>query len=269
VTGMKDLLTGHMRMGVTCLTSNLEVFGNDSTDRDQLTAGGRKVGVVMDRADLLRCSRHAVLLYHDGCQPCCWSRVQGTILLTVYKLVDSLFGWVDVALGSGVSSIPCILGPMDQNLVAGAAKPSTRELSALQIQAATAYGHGMSRRQIAKAMLDSLTPTTVGQPEQIRMRRATRKLRIWEKKQQFRDQVYSGAIANVDMALPMVLNGVVGRARRGRVDAARLALEITGRHNPKGEQSAPMVVVAIDGIKRPGPIQIEDGEVVEADAVER
>jgi hypothetical protein len=158
---------------------------------------------------------------------------------------------------------------MDQNLVAGAAKPSTRELSALQIQAATAYGHGMNRRQIAKAMVEGLSPTTVGRPMGFRLQRARAKLRVWERNQKFRDQVYAGAITNVDMALPMVLNGVVSRAKRGRVDAARLALEITGRHNPKGEQSAPMVVVAIDGIKRPGPIQIEDGEVVEADAVER
>jgi hypothetical protein len=166
--------------------------------------------------------------------------------------------------------MPCILGPMDQSLVAGANKPAKRELSQLQISAATAYGHGMSRREIAKAMLEHLTPTTVGKPMDFRMKRATRRLRLWEKNQVFRDRVYSGAITNVDMAVPSILNGIVGRARRGRVDAARLALEITGRHNPKGEQNAPVVVVAIDGIQRPGPIQIADAEVVEADdAVER
>jgi hypothetical protein len=121
----------------------------------------------------------------------------------------------------------------------------------------------MSRREIAKAMVEELSPTTVGRPMEFRLMRARRRLRGWERRQQFRDLVYSTAITEVDMAIPAVLNGVVSRAVRGRVDAARLALEITGRHNPKGEQNAPMVVVAIDGIKRPGPIQIADAEVVE------
>jgi len=89
-------------------------------------------------------------------------------------------------------------------------------------------------------------------------------LRRWERKQAFRDHIYNVAITSVDMAMPAVLNGVVSRAVRGRVDAARLALEITGRHNPKGETNAPVVVVAIDGINRPqAPIQIADAEVVE------
>jgi hypothetical protein len=69
--------------------------------------------------------------------------------------------------------------------------------------------------------------------------------------------------------MPRILDGVTARAVRGRVDAARLALEITGRHNPKGEQNAPTVVVAIDGIARPSTIQIGEAEVVDADAVER
>jgi len=148
--------------------------------------------------------------------------------------------------------------------VAGADKPSKSELSELQKTAANAYGHGMSRREIAKAMVEQLSPTTVGRPMEFRLMRARKKLRIWEKNQAFRDLVYSTAITNVDMAMPAVLNGVVSRAVRGRVDAARLALEITGRHNPKGETNAPVVVVAIDGINRPqAPIQIADAEVVE------
>jgi hypothetical protein len=167
------------------------------------------------------------------------------------------------------SGAECILGLMDQSLVAGADKPAKRELSKLQIRVAEAYGNGMSRAQIAKAMLEHLSPNSVGRPLENRLKLARHRLRNWERKQEFRDRVYNVAITDVDLAMPAILGGVVGRARRGRVDAARLALEITGRHNPKGEQSAPMVVVAIDGIKRPGPIQIEDGEVVEADAVER
>ena len=114
-------------------------------------------------------------------------------------------------------------------------------------------------------MVEALSPTTVGKPMDFRLRRANRKLKAWERNQKFRDFVYREAITTVDMQVPLVLEGVVQRAIRGRVDAARLVLEITGRHNPKGEQSAPTVVVAIDGISRPSVRQIADAEVVDAE----
>ena len=155
-------------------------------------------------------------------------------------------------------------------MVARAKNPAKRELTDIQIQAANAYGHGMNRREISKAMVEVLSPTTVGRPMEFRLQRARRRLRSWERIQAFRDMVYNTAVTQVDMQTPAILNGVVSRAVRGRVDAARLALEITGRHNPKGDQAAPTVVVAIDGISRPQtPVQIADAEVVDADAVER
>ena len=149
--------------------------------------------------------------------------------------------------------------------MAGANKPAKKSLTDVQRQAANAYGHGMSRREIAKAMVDVLAgPTTVGKPLEFRLMRARRRLRQWERNQLFRDAVYNSASVNLDMAVPQILQGVAQRAVRGRVDAARLALEVTGRHNPKGEQNAPTVVVAIDGIARPSVTQIADAEVVEA-----
>lgn len=151
-------------------------------------------------------------------------------------------------------------------MVAGANKPAKKSLTNVQRQAANAYGHGMSRREIAKAMVDVLAgPTTVGKPMDFRLARARRRLRYWEKNQAFRDAVYNSAAVNLDMQIPLVLQGVTQRAIRGRVDAARLALEVTGRHNPKGEQAAPTVVVAIDGIARPSVRQIGDAEVVDAE----
>jgi hypothetical protein len=154
---------------------------------------------------------------------------------------------------------------MSETLVAQGPNLPKKSLSNVQIQAARAYGTGMKRGEIAKAMVEALSPNTVGRPMEIRMQAARSKLRRWERLQHFRDYVYNHAVANVDMQIPMVLNGVVQRAIRGRVDAARLALEITGRHNPKGEQAAPTVVVAIDGIARPTVRQIGDAEVVDAE----
>jgi ribosomal protein L13E len=154
---------------------------------------------------------------------------------------------------------------MSEALAAPAPNRPNRELSELQIQAALAYGRGYRRREIAKAMVDALSPTTVGKPMDFRLGRASRKLKAWERNQKFRDYVYQEAVTKVDMQVPLVLDGVVQRAIRGRVDAARLILEITGRHNPKGEQAAPTVVVAIDGISRPSVQQIGDAEVVDAE----
>jgi hypothetical protein len=154
---------------------------------------------------------------------------------------------------------------MSETLVAGADKPAKRELSKLQIQVAMAYGRGMKRAEIARAMLEHLSPNSVGRPVEYRLRLARHRLRNWERNQQFRDRVYNTAVTEVDLAVPQILGGIVQRAVRGRVDAARLALEITGRHNPKGDQAAPTVVVAIDGISRPSVRQIGDAEVVDAE----
>ena len=140
----------------------------------------------------------------------------------------------------------------------------TKELSELQLAAARAYGSGYTRNQLAKALLEHLTPTSVGRPMAERLKSARKKLKRWEFNQKFRDEVYNTALTGVDMAIPEILAGVTRTAKRGRVDAARLALELTGRHNPKGEQAAPTVVIAIDGIPRPQePVQIEDAEIVE------
>lgn len=79
------------------------------------------------------------------------------------------------------------------------------------------------------------------------------RLRRWEETQWFRDAVYDSAMILTDMDIPRVLNGVRARARRGRTDAARLVLEVTGRHNPKGESSAPAVVQISFGGDVPRP----------------
>jgi hypothetical protein len=88
-------------------------------------------------------------------------------------------------------------------------------------------------------------------------------LRRWEHQQDFRDMVYTSAVVKLDMATPGILKGVANKAKRGRVDAARLALELTGRHNPKGDQQPAQVAVIIGGVPRPRAITTEpDGQVI-------
>lgn len=134
-------------------------------------------------------------------------------------------------------------------------------LSDLQTHVAKLYGQGYTRAQIAKTLVDHLAPTMAGRPLEQRLSHARAKLRRWEHRELFRDEVYKQAVVKTDLALPSILKGVVRTARRGRVDAARLALEVTGRHNPRGEQQAPNVVVAINGIPRPQGEPV--GEVID------
>lgn len=135
---------------------------------------------------------------------------------------------------------PILAQPQNQN----------KELSILQKHCARLYGTGMKRAQIAKAMLDYLSPDK-SRPVEVRMSKARAKLRRWEQRQLFRDAVYDHAVVELDMQVPGIMRGVINKARRGRVDAARLVLEVTGRHNPKGDTNPPAVVVHIDGVPRP------------------
>jgi hypothetical protein len=77
-------------------------------------------------------------------------------------------------------------------------------------------------------------------------------------------------VVDLDLSTPDILKGLARKARRGRVDAAKLALEITGRHVTKGEATMPNIVVQIGGLPRPTrrPDRIEDAEVVDVEAEE-
>jgi len=118
--------------------------------------------------------------------------------------------------------------------------------------AARLYGRGYARAQIARALMDHLYPADgVARTEEQKMTHCRAKLRRWELSQEFRDLVYRYAVVDLDMGTPAILTGLSRRAKRGRVDAARLALELTGRHS-KEDSSAPVsVTVNLANVARP------------------
>lgn len=124
----------------------------------------------------------------------------------------------------------------------------------VQLAAAKLYGQGLRRRQIVLILVDLLAPVRrEGKRDRTREEQeslARSKLRRWEQSDSFRDLVYKHAIVKADMEIPGILKGMSKKAR-GRVDAARLILEVTGRHNPKGETQAPNITVQIANIPRP------------------
>ena len=122
----------------------------------------------------------------------------------------------------------------------------------VRLVAARLYGRGYRRGEIARALADQLVPNSRAKSQDQLYSRARSKLRRWEMSQEFRDLVYQHAVVELDMQTPQILRGVGRRASRGRVDAARLALEVTGRHNPKGAEVETNVLIRFDGVPRPG-----------------
>ena len=120
-------------------------------------------------------------------------------------------------------------------------KPLTFEANSWQEAAAKLYGAGFRRPQVAKAMAHLFGSE----------RAARSRLRRLEKKQEFRDQVYSYAVVETDLELPSILKGVTRAARRGRVDAAKLALAVTGRHSDKSDMPSEVVLRIDNGMPRP------------------
>lgn len=136
------------------------------------------------------------------------------------------------------------------------------ELQEVRVAAAKLYGQGYKRTQIARILLDHLcTEAMLSRPEEQRLTAARALLRRWEKQDSFRDLLYKHALIELDLETPQVLKGIAKKAKRGRVDAARLVLELTGRHNPKGDQAPTQIVLQIEGVPRPVPQQNYDLEL--------
>lgn len=138
---------------------------------------------------------------------------------------------------------------------------------AVRQAAAKLYGQGYKRAQIARLMLNHLVPNGLDRPEEQRLSQARTKLRNWEMQESFRDIVWSLGLAKLDLQAPQILDGLAKKAKRGRVDAARLAFEVTGRHNPKGDSAPAQIIVAIEGVPRPHVVRSSDSapETIDGD----
>jgi len=157
----------------------------------------------------------------------------------------------------------------DVSVAVPAKKPSGKSLSErpkLQQTAVRLYSDGKSRSIVARMMAPYAYPEEYEDDPNYALRLMRKKLRSWEESQWFRDLVYDYSVAKLDSDVPQILRGMSRRARK-RVDAARLVLEVTGRHNPKGEAGAPAVVQINFGGALPRPSnrpQLEepiDGEI--------
>jgi hypothetical protein len=155
-----------------------------------------------------------------------------------------------------------------------AKNPSKREISrptGLQEAAIRLLASGNEPIKVARALAPYMYPDFFRLDPYRAKKKARKTLRQWEDTEWFRDAVYQATMVRIDADIPQILRGMSRRARR-RVDAARLLLEVTGRHNPRGQEAGPTVVQVNFGSAVPRPQTrpqleepIEDAEIVEED----
>jgi len=82
-----------------------------------------------------------------------------------------------------------------------------------------------------------------------------------------RDFIYAEAQMMLDLESPAIMRGVARKAKAGRVDAARLALELNGRHSPHTEVQPAAINIVFAGVPRPTQTrpQIDDPNLVDYD----
>lgn len=131
-------------------------------------------------------------------------------------------------------------------------------------RAAELYGLAYSRKQIAHAIKDELYKGRTW-PADVRYKNARNRLKKWEGEKWFRDLVYQKSVVELDMQTPAILRGVAHAAKRGRVDAAKLSLAITGRYVEKSDNQPATVTINLQTIPRPQrqAVRAEDDVVVE------
>jgi hypothetical protein len=158
--------------------------------------------------------------------------------------------------------------------MAGEAEPRPKseldkpDRDATREAAAKLYGLGYSRREIARHLYRHIigNPNGLELTDQQWQSRARQRLRDWERQPAFRDLIWEQGLIKTDLQSGQIMNGLVQKAKRGRVDAAKLALELTGRYTPKGEVQPAQVAIVLGGLRR--PIQQNLDSVVELNGPE-
>jgi hypothetical protein len=127
-------------------------------------------------------------------------------------------------------------------------------LPALERRAVELYGRGYKRREAARVLMKYFK----GQTRELKMRKALNFLRRAEQNQMFRDALWEQALVYVDMSSFPIARAMVRHGVRGKVDAAKFALELSGRYtNNSGERSPQVTINFGSSIPRPDREHLE------------
>jgi hypothetical protein len=142
------------------------------------------------------------------------------------------------------------------------------EFTAIQWIVVQGWARGVSLAVLARKLEHHIVPH---EPDPFKRRKKARKrIRDWLGTQKFRDAIYAEAQMLLDLESPAILRGVARKAKAGRVDAARLALELNGRHSPHTEVQPASINITFGGVPRPyaGSPSLEDPNLIEGEAEE-
>ena len=127
-----------------------------------------------------------------------------------------------------------------------------KKLSRLEAVVVQLYSQGVERRLIARLLVKHLCPPNGQLSAAQRYRLAKRRLKQLEERKWFRDAVWKQALQDADLETPAIVAGLVRKAKRGRVDASKLVLGLTGRYTEAAEQQATTVNIVF-GAEVPRP----------------
>src|SRR5262245_49190044 len=158
--------------------------------------------------------------------------------------------------------------PLARTSASQKVSPAGRELTRLESVILDLYVRGLARRKIARLLIEHLAPAANGESLNARLQLATKRLRNLEGRRWFRDLLWERAMIATDMASPRIMAGITQKATEGRVDAAKLALSITGRYTEQGDVQATQVNIVFGAdIPRPSRHGIASQKVAEDEPI--
>lgn len=147
-------------------------------------------------------------------------------------------------------------------------KPSNAvdEVTPIQMLVATQYARGATVAQLARKLAHLIRPDVQDEDKQRQKSRSV--IRKWLATEKMRNIIWQETLIQADLDSPQVVAAVGRKAKRGRIDAARLHLELTGRHAPNTEITPAQVNVVFTDLPRPTTEEEDDNTVVgDADEV--
>ena len=160
--------------------------------------------------------------------------------------------------------VPASVEPVSRQIeVVNGPSSSRHKVSVRQVQVIQLLAHGYTIPEVARKMDHILVPHELNREK--RLKKARQRIRIWMATQKMRDLLWEETMIGLDLDSPKIVRGISRKAQAGRVDAARLALEMNGRHAPQAEVQPAQINIAFGDIPRPQRSITDGHDVVDAD----
>jgi hypothetical protein len=166
--------------------------------------------------------------------------------------------------------VPTPTRPQKKNLPTLASKKELtplQKLTPIQKRLLIWMAKGKPAVQFANENAAAIVPKHSGDEKKLRSK-ARGRVRKWSHTEHFRQALWDWSVSELDLTSMDILQGIAAKAAAGRVDAARLALEITGRHAPNSDIQPAAIQIVMNQVPRPQPVAFIDADAEEVVDVE-